>query len=169
MSETNQTNDYLNFPDEGKPKLPTGLNILTILTFIGCALGLFGGIWQFASAEKGYNDLMKMQDKMGDLPPIMRKMIGPDALETARKSMENKVPVLLLTLAGVGLCLYGAIEMRKLKKQGFTLWAAGEFLPIVGGFIFIGSGMLSGFALFALLFPIAFLIMYAVNKKHLIY
>ncbi len=49
------------------------------------------------------------------------------------------------------------------------LWAVGEFLPLIGGFIFIGTGMLSGFASFALLFPIAFLIMYAVNKKHLIY
>ncbi len=113
--------------------------------------------------------MVKLQDKMEEMPAFMKKMMGPDALENARRTMENKVPVLLLTLVGVALCLYGAIEMRKLKKQGFTLWVAGEFLPIIGAFIFIGSGMFSGFALFALLFPLVFLILYAVNKKHLIY
>ena len=169
MSEVNQNNDYLNFPDEGKPKLPVGLNILTILTFIGWALGFFGGLWQFFSAEKSYREMEKMRDKLDELPPMLKKMMGPDAFENARKAMENKVPVLLLTLVGVGLCLYGAIEMRKLKKQGFTIWAIGEFLPIFGMYFFLGSGMFNGFALFAYLFPILFLILYAVQKKNLIY
>ncbi len=166
---TNQTNDALNFPEDEKPPLPTGLNVLTILTFIGCALGLIGGIWQFATADKNYAEMVKMQDKMDEMPAMVKKMMGPDAFENARKTMENKVPVLILTLLGVGLCFYGALEMRKLKKQGFTLWVAGEFLPIIAMFFFIGSGMFSGFALFAYLFPVIFLILYAVNKKHLIY
>ena len=106
---------------------------------------------------------------MDEMPAMVKKMMGPDAFENARKTMENKVPVLILTLLGVGLCFYGALEMRKLKKQGFTLWVAGEFLPIIAMFFFIGSGMFSGFALFAYLFPVIFLILYAVNKKHLIY
>jgi hypothetical protein len=166
---TNQTNDALNFPEDEKPALPSGLNVLTILTFIGCALGLIGGVWQYATADKNYSEMVKMQDKIEELPPMVKKMMGPDALENARKTMENKVPVLILTLLGAGLCFYGALEMRKLKKQGFMLWVAGEFLPIIAMFFFIGSGMFSGFALFAYLFPILFLILYAVNRKHLIY
>ena len=166
---TNQTNDMLDFNDGDKPALPTPLNVLTILTFVGSALGLFGGFWQFFTAEKSYREMVKMQDKMDQMPGFVKKMMGPDALENARKTMENKVPVLLLTLVGVALCIYGAIEMRKLKKQGFILWIAGEFLPIIGAFFFIGTGMLSGFAAFAFLFPLIFLILYAVNKKHLIY
>jgi hypothetical protein len=169
MSYSSQPNDALDFTGEEKPRLPTGLNVLTILTFVGCALGLFGGFWQFFTAEKSYREMVKLQDKMEEMPAMVKKMMGPDALENARKTMENRVPILLLTLVGVGLCLYGAIEMRKLKKQGFMLWVAGEFLPIIGAFIFIGAGMFSGFALFALLFPLVFLILYAVNKKHLIY
>lgn len=169
MSTVTQPNDSLHFMDEGQPSLPTGLNVLTILTFIGCAIGLIGGIWTFIVAEKNYNEMMKMRDKLDEMPAIARKMMGPDAFETARRSMENKLPILLLTLVGVGLCLYGAIEMRKLKKQGFILWVAGEFLPIIGSVFFLGMGMFSGLGVIALLFPILFLILYAVNKKHLIY
>jgi hypothetical protein len=166
---SSQPNDVLDFNDGQKPALPSALNVLTILTFIGCALGFIGGIWQYFRAEKGYNDLVKAQANIEQAPAWARKMMGPEALEMARKSMEFKLPILLLTLVGSALCLWGALEMRKLKKQGFLLWVAGEFLPLIGSLAFLGMGMLSGFYLIGLAFPIIFLILYAVNKKHLIY
>jgi hypothetical protein len=169
MSTTNQTNDALDFTDGERPVLPSGLNVLTILTFIGCGLGLIGGIWQYINAEKGYQDLLKAQQNLSEAPAFVKSMMGPEMLEATRKSMEYKLPILLLTLVGVGLCLYGALEMRKLKKQGFALWAAGEFLPIIGAVIFVGTGMFTGLALFGLSIPVIFLILYAVNRKHLVY
>ena len=168
MSTTNP-NDLLEFNDAQKPALPGSLNVLTILTFIGCALGLCGGIWQYFRAEKGYNDLVKAQENIDQVPAWARGMMGPEMVEMARKSMEYKLPILLLTLIGVGLCLYGAMEMRKLKKQGFMLWVVGEFLPIIGGVIFVGTGMFAGLALIGVAFPVIFLILYGVNRKHLIY
>jgi len=95
--------------------------------------------------------------------------MGPDMLELSRKSMENKIPIMLLTIVGVSLCLYGALEMRKLKKQGFILWLVGELLPVVGGILFIGAGMFKGFALIGIAFPVIFIILYLMQKKHLIY
>lgn len=160
--------DSLDFAGENR-KLPTGINVLTILTFIGCALDFAGTVWRFITAEKSYTDLQKMQDKMEQVPPFVRKMMGPEALENARKAMENKVPLLLIALISIGLCVYGAIEMRKLKKQGFILWAVGEFLPIIGALIFMGAGIFSGFGAFMLLIPVIFLILYGVNRKHLVY
>jgi len=79
------------------------------------------------------------------------------------------LPIMLLTLVGVGLCLWGALEMRKLKKQGFMLWVIGEFLPIIGGLIFIGTGMVSGFSMIWLIIPVIFLILYLVQRKYLVY
>ena len=76
---------------------------------------------------------------------------------------------MLLTLVGAALCLWGALEMRKLKKQGFILWVAGEFLPVIGVLIIIGAGIFAGFALIALIFPIVFLILYGVQRKNLVY
>lgn len=169
MATSNQTNDVLDFTDGQKPALPSGLNVLTILTFIGCGIGILSGIWQYFRAEKGYKDLLKAQENIENAPAFLKKMMGPEMVEMARKSMEYKLPLLLLTLIGCGLCLYGALEMRKLKKQGFILWVAGEFAPILASVVFVGTGMFNGFGLIAMLFPIAFLILYAVNKKHLIY
>ncbi len=39
MSEVNYTNDNLNENDYQQQSLPSGLKVLTILTFIGCAIG----------------------------------------------------------------------------------------------------------------------------------
>ncbi|HMO63102.1 MAG TPA: hypothetical protein PKC39_13005 [Ferruginibacter sp.] len=161
--------DMLNFDDGNKPALPGALNVLTILTFIGCALGFGGSIWNYVRAEKAYKDIQEAQSKMEDAPAWAKKLMGPEMLEMARKSLENKLPMLVLGLLGTGLCLYGAMEMRKLKKQGFPLWVAGEFLPIIGGVIFLGTGMFSGFAIFSLVFPLIFLALYAMQRKHLIH
>ena len=169
MTDINSTPEVLNFAEGEKPVLPSGLNILTILTFIGCALGFIGSIYSFATANTSYKKLLDAQDKIADAPPMLRKMMGPEMLEMSRKSMENKIPILLLSLVGVALCLYGAIEMRKLKKQGYILWLVGEILPIISGLIFLGAGMFSGFSLIILLFPVLFIILYTVQKKYLVY
>ncbi len=168
MTDSNSTN-VLDFADGEKPTLPSGLNVLTILTFIGCALGFIGGFWTYINADKSYKTLQDAQGKMGDAPAWAKGMMGPEMLEMSRKSMENKLPILLLTLVGCALCLYGALEMRKLKKQGFMLWLVGEVLPLIGGIIFMGMGMFSGFGLAALLFPIIFIVLYLVQRKYLVY
>jgi hypothetical protein len=169
MSEIKSTSDFLSTEEGEQPKLSSGLNVLTILTFIGCALGFLSGIWSFIKADDSYKQLVAAQSNLENAPAFAKKFMGPEMVEMARKSAENKLPILLLTLAGVALCTWGAMEMRKLKKQGFALWAAGEFLPLVGAMIFLGTGMFSGFGLFILIVPIIFLILYAVQRKNLVY
>ncbi|MFT3680746.1 MAG: hypothetical protein QM791_10775 [Ferruginibacter sp.] len=168
MTEQNNPNDLLNFNDGQKQPLPGSLNVLTILTFIGCALGFGGGIWNYIRAEKAYKDIMDAQGKLDQMPDWAKKMMGPEMLEMARKSMEYKLPIFILTILGSALCLYGAMEMRKLKKQGYILWVVGEFLPIICAYIFLGSGMFSGFALIGFIFPVIFLILYTIQKKYLV-
>ncbi|MEN9570295.1 MAG: hypothetical protein RL172_1526 [Bacteroidota bacterium] len=169
MTNSTQTNDFLDFNEGGKPALPSALNVLTILTFIGCAVEVLGSVWRFFTAEKSYKQLQEAQGKMENAPAWAKGMMSPEMLEVSRKAMENKLILLVITLAGTALCLWGAMEMRKLKKQGYLLWVVGEFLPILGGVIIVGTGMLSGFSMFVLVFPIIFLILYTVNKKHLLY
>jgi hypothetical protein len=164
MTDTNSTSSVLEFAEGQKPTLPSGLNVLTILTFIGCGLGFIGGLWTYFNAEKSYKNLVDAQSKMAEAPAWAKNMMGPDMLELSRK-----LPIMLLTIVGVALCLYGALEMRKLKKQGFILWLVGEVLPVIGGILFIGSGMFKGFALIGIAFPVIFIILYLVQKKELLY
>ncbi len=166
---SNETTDALDFTDGQKQGLPTGINVLTILTIVGSAIAIISSVWQYFRAEKGYNDLVKAQSNMEEAPAFVKKMMGPEMVEMARKSMEFKLPILLLGLVGAALCLYGALEMRKLKKQGYILWVVGEFLPVIAMALIVGTGVFAGFALFGLVIPVIFLILYSVNKKHLIY
>lgn len=167
MTSANKPADLLNF-DEDRKKLPDMLNVLTILTFVGCGIGLIFSLYGFSNAQKSYDDIVKLQGNIENAPDIVKKMTGPHMVELAQKSLENRVPILLLALVGYGLCLYGAIQMRKLKKEGFTVYALGEVLPIIGGFIFAGLGMAGGFTLFmSLAFTALFLILYGTQLKHL--
>jgi hypothetical protein len=161
--------DQINFNNElEKPTLSGGLNVLTILTFIGSGIQILSGLWQFFTAEKSYKALQDAQGNLDAVPGFLKSMMGPEMLEIARKTAENKMPLLLLNLVGAALCIYGAMEMRKLKKQGFLLWVTGEFLPIISGIIFIGMGMFKGFGIIGMVFPILFLILYAVQRKNLV-
>lgn len=149
-------------------KLPSLLNVLTILTFIGCAIELFFGSLNFIKGRKNLDDLEELQSsgKLDDAPDFMKKMAGPEALENARLAYENRIPLFVIALVGIGLCLYGAIQMRKLQKNGYYMWLIGELLPIVGSIIFIGIGF-AGAMSFMLIFPVLFIILYTTQLKHL--
>lgn len=164
-----ETNDLLE-PQQEPPKLPAGLNVLTILTLVWCAYELYSNISNFFKGEKALKELNEARDKMGpEAPAWVRNMLGQDMVTIAEKSIENKVPLLIIGLVAVALCVYGAIEMRKLKKQGYLLWLIGELLPIVSAIIFIGGVFFKSFIAFFLIFPVIFIILYTLQRKHLRY
>ncbi|HWK02702.1 MAG TPA: hypothetical protein VNS58_03685 [Puia sp.] len=167
MTSTDQAADILDF-DGSKKKIPEMLNVLTILTFVGCGVFTLGSIYSFFHARKGYDDLVQAQDKLADAPEFVKSLAGPKMVEMARLSLENRVPILLLALVGYGLCLYGAIRMRGLKKEGFPFYVLGQLVPVVASFIFLGVGSFGGFALIGgLLFPVLFIILYATQLKNM--
>ena len=166
MADTSSHPDFLT-QDEPK-KLSDMLNVLTILTFVGCGLFTISSIYGFANAQTSYDKMVQMQGKLDDAPALVKKFMGPEMLEMARKSLENRTPILLLTLVAYGLCLYGAIQMRSRKKAGFSIYVVGELLPIATACIFLGMGSFGGFGILsAFLFPILFIILYATQLKHL--
>jgi len=166
MSDPQQSNDVLNW--EEKKKIPEMINVLSILTFIGCGLGLIGSIWAYANATKQYDKALDAQGKMENAPDFAKKLMGPNPVELAQRTLDNRLPILLLSLVAYVLCIYGAMQMRKLKKTGYSIYVIGEILPIAGLFIFIGIGLYGTFTLaIILLFPILFIILYSTQLKHL--
>lgn len=81
----------------------------------------------------------------------------------------------IVTLLAAIICFVGVLMMWKLKKTGFYIYVVGEVVPIISGIIIVGASGLFSFAggfmamIMALsyIFPIAFLIMYGLNLKHL--
>jgi hypothetical protein len=81
----------------------------------------------------------------------------------------------ILGLVAALVCLYGVIQMWKLKKMGFWIYLVGEIAPIIITAVTVGVAGLFTFAggftaiMIGLgsIFTIAFIIMYALNLKHM--
>ncbi len=173
MTQDN-TADVLNFDQNNKPKLPSGLNVLTILTFVWSAVQLISAGWGFFSAKKSYEGIDKLREQMNSdsMPGWVKSMMGnpENMINMITKSYENRIPIVLLSLVAVGLCFYGALQMRHLKKQGFLFYCIGELLPFLTQFLFIGAFAFTGFAMyFFIAFAALFILLYSMQRKHLIY
>ena len=70
MASTSQNPDILNF-DEGRKKLPDMLNVLTILTFVGCGIGCISSVYSYVNAQKSYDDIVKIQDNLDSAPEFV--------------------------------------------------------------------------------------------------
>lgn len=161
-----QANDQLNTFEENK-KLPTGLNVLTILTFIGCAFELYSSVSNFFNGRKALDEFDKASEKLSQAPAFFQKLASPEAREMMEKSIDNKVPMFVIALIAISLCVYGAVEMRKMKKQGYTFWLIGELLPFVSVFIFIGTVYLKTIYVYFAIIPAIFILLYTLQRKHL--
>lgn len=156
---------------EQKPTKATGmLNVLTILTFIGSGIQLLGGVWQYLSADKSVAEMEKLMNdpNMANMPGFMKGLMSPEALQLAKLQAANKLPILALNVIGAIICIYAALEMRKLKKQGYLLYVVGELLPMIGMVILIGTGIMTGAFWFGIAIAALFIILYTTQRKQLI-
>jgi hypothetical protein len=103
-----------------------------------------------------------------NMPAMAKKFLSPEALEVARKSYENRIPILVISLIGIGLCVYGAIQMRKRRMQGYYAYLIGEIIPLLVMPIFLGMTALTGIpGIIAICFTVLFVLLYTAQRKHL--
>jgi hypothetical protein len=166
MANTEAKKDLLDFPEQ--KKLPDMLNVLTILTFIWSGLSIILALLGYVKAPENYAAMVKAQDKLDEMPSFVKKMMGPDPVGMSLKMLDNRVAITLLSLAGAGLCLYGALQMRKLKKGGFSVYILGDIVPLIGTLIFLGTGTLGTFgSILGLVILLIFILLYATQLKYM--
>ncbi len=166
--------DTLNDQEIDMQKVPSGINVLSILTFIGCSIGLIFSVIGFFSAKTNFEKKEDTMEKMysAEAPAFVKAMLPSkenyDAMTT--KSYENRIPILLLTVIALALCFVGALQMRKRRKQGYLLYVIGQLLPFLTSAFFIGLFSLSGMVFYFLaFFTLLFLFLYTMQRKHLVY
>jgi hypothetical protein len=174
MTDFNQNideaKDMLNLEDKDMQKLPQMLNVLTILTYIGCAIALIASVWNYFTVAASYKIYSELSTTDGLAENNAASKLLSGASDIMKKSYENRTLILVFALVGAALCFYGAMQMRNLKKQGYLIYVVGEILPIVSFIIFIGFGSIFGGAMAVLssLFAIVFIILYTTQRKHLV-
>ncbi len=139
--------DALNLEDKDMKKLPQMLNVLTILTYIGCGLGALMIILGFIGV--GF---------LSSLAP--KSAAGSEALS---KVSSNATISMVIGLVGIALCFFGAMKMRNLQKQGFFIYVAGQVIPIVATFVISGVT----FGVVGVIIPLVFIILYGTQLKEL--
>lgn len=146
------------------PAKPTFLKVLCILTFIGAPLGLIQGIMSYFTYSK-----------LGQLGDAMAGVAGGDEAAAAMNTMSSMLGLdygkismgyLIIGLLNL-LILVGALMMWMLKKVGFYLYAVGQVAIVGVMFGYIGGVVGGMMGIVTAIFAIAFIIMYALNLKHL--
>ncbi|MFA9370578.1 MAG: hypothetical protein ACERIH_02625 [Labilibaculum antarcticum] len=154
-------------------KRPTFLTVLCILSFIGSGFLLGATTYQYFTFEKNY------PEQMGNFQSTL-EMFSDAGTESgfAYESIENQMIVLEKTSQNLGmisgvnilfaiLSLLGVFLMFKLKKNGFYLYSGANLFWLLVPLVLVDFEASMMNALFLGLFTILFIIMYAVNLKHM--
>jgi hypothetical protein len=161
-------NDVLNYDESTPTKLSSGLNVLTILTFIGCAI--FGLLTLFTPMINkfflGFMDKAASSGQELSAKQLADMEKGRAALELAS---QNMIPLMAIGMAGIILCFIGALWMRKFKKDGYWMYVAGELAPVLGGVLIMGTAQYTSIwsVLFGVGIPILFVVLYTLQRKYL--
>lgn len=165
MTDINQFHDSFVPPPPPQKKIPDMLNVLTILTFIGCAFGLIGAVYNYFMV---CNSVKLLNDMPEDNP--MAGMMSGEALASIQRQCDMRTPLLIINLICLALCFIGALQMRKLKKSGFYIYSIGEIvgpvaMAILAGISMSGLGMIG--TVVGFLIVVVFVILYASQLKHM--
>lgn len=156
MEQTNETS-----------KRPVFLTVLCILTWVGCAIGLVGAIGSIGMSSAASGMSTQMQST-GD-PELDRSMAA--ITEASNSAMKYASMISWINLLCIVACALGAFFMWQLKKTGFYIYTAGELIPVVASIALLGSmpggGLFAGLGMIAAIIPVAFVVMYGLNLKHM--
>ena len=161
--------DQLNFSEEDKPTLGTGLNVLTILTFVGSGIAILFSLATPAILKftKGFMEKAATSGQELTSKQVADMEKGKQAMELA---LANMIPLIIVGVLGAILCIVAAVMMRKLKKDGYWLYIAGELLPLITAFVLMGTKQFTGVfsVIYAFGIPALFIVLYTLQKKNLV-
>ena len=142
-------------------KRPGFLTVICILSFVGIGLTILSSVYSIMTLPF---TIMTLKTN----PAV--SMFGMDLADYLPRLETYGKMVYMITIVANFACLLGVIMMWKLKRIGFYLYSFFEFFPVILSTILLGNvgGIFGqiGFV-FAFIIPIAFIIMYAVNLKHM--
>ena len=132
-------------------KRPVFLTVLCILSFIAAGFGILayvGAITAMGAASAISSSIEGMEG------------VG-EAMESVGPSMGMTWAYIIVGFLTTIIGLIGVIKMWKLKKQGFMLYAGSSVVSMIMAIVY------SGFNIGGIIIPIAFIVMYYLNVKHM--
>ena len=155
------------------PVRPTLLTVICIISFIMGAFGLYSGIKNLTMdpvAEKAKLEqaMSEQMSKIGDNANEMTNRMMESAHEIGGKAIDEAKPMGIAGIVLSLLSLFGVWQMWNLKKSGFWLYLLATIGGLAVPIAYLGGSMMAlasvGFVGF---FSLIFIILYAVNLKHM--
>lgn len=149
---------------------PTFLTVLCILTFIGSGWSIYSGITNYYTADVSYGIVNEQFDRVQEQ---LDNQEGAESFGKLFQSIGDSMTPEKIKNNGIAtaitsiITLIGAILMWGLRKTGFYVYVVGALAAIIAPITIFGGfagAMASGGAAFA---GILFIILYALNLKHL--
>jgi hypothetical protein len=157
---------------EAPKKRPTFITVLCILSFVGCAIGLFSGIKNYMDAKTLLSsaNLTKEANSIAGATGADAKTTEAAVNATVQLLGIDPVKIsngyLIIGILNV-IIFVGALMMWMLRKMGFYIYTVGQLAGLGVMFGYIG-GLAGGvMGIVTAIFAIAFIVMYAVNLKHM--
>lgn len=139
-------------------KRPQFLTVLCILSFVGIGIALIGGVYNLMTFN---STIALMQSTSG--------FFGGELGNAIDMLIKWGQTVYIINIVASLVCLVGVLMMWGMKKTGFYIYIIGEIAPAIASFALLGGfGPLGTMAMVGgLIFPIAFIVMYGINLKHM--
>ena len=168
MATTDVLSDDARFNQEVNNPIPSGLKVLTILTFIGSAVGLLFILFlpMLNRFMLGVLEQASNSNRELTATELAEMEKGKSAVQLMQANM---VPIMVTGLIGIALCVWGAIWMRKLKKDGYWIYVAGELMPLIVSLILMGMDQFNGVfsVIISVGIPLLFVVLYTMQRKYL--
>lgn len=165
MTDFNQFHESLELePLPAKRKLPDMLNVLTILSFIGCGFQLLSAIFNYMNICSSVRKIEELSELSESGP--FGSIIG-SSIKIAELQCEKKEIILIVSILFGALSLIGAIMMRKLKKAGFYSYVVGNLGLPIATVVLLSTAMGTFSYVTGFFFPVLFVVLYATQLKHM--
>ena len=161
------------YPPDITPPRPTFLTVICILSFIGSGWGLLSGTMQALAPPDLVELQVQMQqatdgmDQLGSESPFVGLAQG--AMEAAMKEAEHARSIGMVEAVLSAISLYGVWLMWNLRRMGFFVYVVAGIAGLAAPLYFLGNNW---FALMSLgiggLFTVLFILLYALNLKHMV-
>lgn len=141
-------------------KRPTFLTVLCILSFIAAGFAIIGYITAITLMGAATAVVSAADDAIEAAGDSYSEMSAAmDTAMSAGPSIGLTWAYVIIGFVCTLVGLYGVIKMWKLKKVGFYMYAGASVVSMIMGMVY------SGFSVMAVIFPIAFIVMYGLNLK----
>lgn len=152
---------------------PTLLTVICIISFIMGAWSIFGGIKTMtqdsdAVLQEARSVMEQARADLGDQANGLAGRMMDSAMELAENTARNAKKIGISEIVFSLLGLIGVWMMWNLRKNGFWLYVVAAVAGLAAQFTFMGGGMAALTAVgFTAFFTLIFIILYAVNLKHM--